>query len=201
MSEEGPNPVVEALRAIAAGQDEPISTFAADLIPAAEAMDADTTSPVYREIRERISALVVKHATTEPGPTIIIDALVQIDEHLGSRNATWVPFATRLCALAAERALHAEREQRREQSARELSERSPIFPVGKDALYAVPVGSLGKEGLIRFSERVLACALTGKARRLVLVLTGQDPADRDAERAFKNLVQDLKAQRIQVDMI
>lgn len=133
------------------------------------------------ELSERISIEAERLAERDAGPTKLVEALLS----LGRADLT---------PLAAERYCHAAHGRSVETSALELAERSPILTLG-DTLHAFPVGRLGEDGLTRFVERVLATALRGPPRKVVLHVEGLLPHDGVGE-ALDALERDLREQGI-----
>ncbi len=192
--------LIAVLEKLAKRDQEPLATLAEGLIPAAVTSDAELDGLEYKEIRERISAVIEQLLMDGSTPSKLIEDLIEIDSVLAANGVDAVPFATRLSGLALDRALHAEKEKWLDELSADLAARSPIFHVSGKTLYAIPVGPLRTQGIMRFIDRVLSQVLHQQPKRVVLMLSGLNANVRSAD-AWKSLNQELDAQKISLEKI
>ena len=118
----------------------------------------------FDELVTRISVEAERLAEAGEGPTALVDAVMR-------------EGAADLASLAAERHHHAVVLRLEDEHRLMLAERSPLFRVDERALIAAPVGPMGRDGLARFCDRVLAEVATGRPSRVLLVRQGFDAHD------------------------
>jgi hypothetical protein len=200
MSKPEQSHLIAVMEKLAKSDREPLATLAEGLIPAAVTSDASLDGLEYKEIRERISALIEQLLADGSAPSKLIEDLIEIDSVLMANGVAVVPFATRLAPLALDCALHAEKETWLENLDSDLSEHSPIFKVNGQTLYAIPVSPIRPQGVVRFIDRILAQVLRQQPKRVVLMLSGLD-ANVQNDPIWKTLDDELSAQKISLEKI
>ena len=115
----------------------------------------------FDELVSRISVEAERLAEAGEGPTALVEAVMR-------------EGASGLAALAAERHHHATMIRLQDEHCLTLAERSPVFRVDERDLIAAPVGPMGRDGLARFCDRVLAEVAAGRPSRVLLVRQGFD---------------------------
>lgn len=138
--------------------------------------------------KERIASISVEAerlVDTGAGPSALVEALL-------------AEGAADLAALAAERHYHAATTRLAEAQRSLLAERSPVLRLDARTLIAAPVGTMERDGLLRFCDRVLAAAAAAKPARVVLALEGFEPHD-GSEAALAALTSELAVLGIAVE--
>jgi hypothetical protein len=200
MSKTEQSRLIEVLEKLAKGDREPLATLAEGFIPAAAASETRLDGRAYKEIRERISVLIEQLVAAGSSPSKLIEDLIEIDSVLMANGVNVVPFATRLSPLALDCALHAEKETWLDKLDGDLSAHSPIFKVNGHTLYAVPVGLLRPQRVLKFIDRILAQVLRQQPKRVVLMLSGLDTKIQH-HAMWKTLDDELNAQKIDLEKI
>ncbi len=138
-----------------------------------------------KELLELISVESERLVARAHGPGELMEALVESGAH------TAVP-------TAAERHHHAFLHRVSEIHREDLARCSPIFALDGGTMVAAPVGRLGQDGFLIFTDRLLARVLEFAPAMVFLLLDGFD-AHEGAPNEIAALKADLKEQKIKME--
>ncbi len=190
--------VTSALEALSRWDDEPLSTLAEALIPAASERSAPLDSRGFDKGREVVASLTVGYVSAGRPPSCIVDALIRIDTYL-HEQCEIAPLAARLAPLAMDCALLAGQDRLRETTAAGVARHLPLL-MRKNELFAVLLESMEPEGNTLYMDRILSAVLSHRPRRVVLVLRDDHSAEPFME-ALDALCVDLREQGIAVERV
>lgn len=196
--------VIEKTLLALAGEANPlVSALAAALADAVgragHAYPASPSDPDFREIGALLSVLVENVLDEGQSPTLIVEALLEIDSALMAQARIEQPLASLFVPIATERALQAAAERRADQVSQSLAERSPILKVDKRALVAAPVGSLTDESLARFIDRLLSRVGRDKPKKVHLSIRGLERPP-GTEKQLDLLKEELNSLKIDLEI-
>jgi hypothetical protein len=189
------------LEQLARGDKEPIATLADALAPAVSSAASAIEEKPYSRVKEAVAALAAALSASGQGPSAIIDALVEIDAALSTEKELEIPFAARLASLGSECAVHATQRDVEERISASLADNAPIIAGFNHTLLAAPMAEMGEEGLVRYSDRVLAAVMRERPKKVVFVVNPNLLGAREALRSLECLEADLREQGIEVKRI
>ena len=129
----------------------------------------------------------------------IVDALLKIDAHLNAYGAP-TPFATALAPLTAELLVHVKETLLSDELEKRQADTAPIVFPRKRTIIAAPPMSVSSENFQRFVDRLLGAVQRAAVRKCRLVVARDTEIDPEVEERLNLLIDDLRAQRVQVEV-
>ena len=153
-----------------------------------------------REQAARLSMLVHQFVSMGKNPVDIIDALVGVDDRL-FREGERTPAASRLISLTATLIRYADASLFTEQRDLAEAERAPLIFIDKKTLLCAPPRHIDEEAFLRFTDRLLGAVQRRRIKKVLLLSTARNDDNAALDPLMTALIDDLKTQRVQVEMI